>query len=68
MGIGKKPYRDVTIEKASKFIVLLVIVVAIAAILHLTEVVASHEPLWVHWTFLTASIIASVWLIIKLRG
>lgn len=67
MGTGKKPYRDVTIEKASKFIVILIIVVAIAAILHLTDVVASHEPTWVYWTFLAASIIASVWLIIKLR-
>jgi hypothetical protein len=67
MGIGRKPDRALTIEKASKFIILLVIIVAIVAILHLTDVVASHEPIWVYWTFLAASVIAGVWLIIKLR-
>ena len=67
MSIGKKPDRDFRIERASKFIVLLVIVVAIVAILHLTDVIASHEPTWVYWTFLVASIIAGGWLIIKLR-
>ena len=67
MGIGKKPDRAFAIEKASKFIFLLVIIVAIVAILHLTDIVASHEPMWVSWTFLAASIVAGVWLIIKLR-
>jgi hypothetical protein len=67
MGIGKKPDRNSTIDKASKFVTLLVIIVTIVAILHLTGVIASHEPMWIYWTFLAASIIAGVWLIIKLR-
>lgn len=68
MGIGKKPDRNFTIEKASKFVILLVIVVATVAILHLTDLVSSHQPMWVYWIFLAASIIAGVWLIIKLRA
>ena len=67
MGIGRKPDRAFAIEKASKFIILLVIIVTIVAILHLTDVVASYEPMWVSWAFLAASMIAGVWLIIKLR-
>lgn len=67
MSIGKKPDRASAIEKASKFIILLVIIGAIVAILHLTDIVASREPMWIYWTFLAASIVAGVWLIITLR-
>jgi hypothetical protein len=53
--------------KVAKFVTLLVILVGITAILHLTDQVASHEPMWVYWTFLAASIVAGVWLINNLR-
>lgn len=54
-------------SKAAKFIAVLAALVAITAILHLTDMVGSHEPMWVYWTFLAASAIAGIWLIIKLR-
>ena len=54
-------------SKVTKFVIVLVVLVAITAILHLTDMVASHEPMWVYWTFLAASAIAGFWLIIKLR-
>lgn len=54
-------------SKVAKSIVVLMTLVAITAILHLTDMVASHEPMWVYWTFLAASVVAGIWLIIKLR-
>jgi hypothetical protein len=54
--------------KVAKVCIVAAALVAITAILHLTDLVASHEPMWVYWTFLAASIIAGIWLIIKLRS
>jgi hypothetical protein len=54
-------------SKVAKSVVVLMVVVAITAILHLTDMVASHEPMWVYLTFLAASVVAGIWLIIKLR-
>jgi len=53
--------------KVAKVCLVLVILAAITAILHLTGEITSREPAWVYWIFLVASLIAGIWLLIKLR-
>jgi hypothetical protein len=54
--------------KVAKVCIVLAVMAAITAILHLTGVLSSREPTWVYWLFLIASAAALVWLIAKLRA
>lgn len=54
--------------KVAKVCIVVAIVVAITALLHLAGAVSSREPMWVYWLLLIASAVALVWLTAKLRG
>lgn len=54
--------------KVAKVCIVLAVMAAITALLHLTGMIFSREPMWIYWLLLIASVAALVWLIAKLRG